>query len=140
MTKIKHTCGDSMYATCVNYDTPLPEFSEITGCADLDLTTAELYSLVGELRDQADLSEIGEKCLEYVEVSGKIFVKNALLKMEEEICLLKEEVETLKTTALCDYSIEACNFSFGDLVDGCNEQPTTLKSVIQILLNQHITP
>lgn len=141
--KIKHTCGDSVYATCVNYDTPLPEFSEITGCPDLDLTTTELYSLVGELRDQSDqsdLSELGEKCLSYTTVEGKIFVKNALLKMEEEICLLKEEVETLKTTPLCDYSIEACNFSFGDLVDGCNEQPTTLKSVIQILLNQHITP
>ena len=140
MTKIKYGCGDSMYATCINYDTPLPEFSEITECADLNETTTELYSLVGELREQSDLSELGERCLDYVEVSGKIFVKNALLKMEEEICLLKEKVLELETTALCDTSIQDCSLNFGTLTDACSNQPQTLAETLQLILDNLNTP
>lgn len=134
-SKVKHTCASKNYATCISYETPLPTFSEIGDCADLDQTTEELYNLVGE----SQLSGLGEKCLEYVEENGKIIVRNVLLKYEEEICALKEKVQELENTDICNKNITSCNFNFGTLVDICGNQPTTMGEVIQLLLNQHNT-
>lgn len=138
--KIKQTCGDSIYATCVDYDTPLPEFSEIADCADLDATTTELYSLIGELKDQSDLSELIEQCLDYVLVGGKLFVKNALLKQGEEICALKEEIEILKTTAICDKSLVGSGLDLDCLTDACSNEITTYGELFQALITKACTP
>ena len=65
-SKVKHTCtGSIQYALCTSYETELPEFSELE-CPSIEETTEELYNLVGEIKEQTDLSELGEKCLEYL--------------------------------------------------------------------------
>ena len=89
-SKVKHTCtGSIQYALCTSYETELPEFSELE-CPSIEETTEELYNLVGEIKEETDLSELGEKCLEYLlDENDKIVVKNVLLKFEEEICNLK---------------------------------------------------
>jgi len=134
--KIKYSCsGDAVFATCTSYESDLPEFSEISGCPNIEETTTELYELVGELRDQTDLSELGEKCISYTKVEGKIFVKNVLLKMEEEICTLRERADELENTDICDKDITSCNFDFGTLVDSCGEKPQTLGATIQLILD-----
>ena len=131
--KIKHTCGTKNYATCIEFETALPEFSELIDCVNLEETTEELYNLTSE----SQLSGLGESCLEYVETEeGKIIVKNVLLKFEEEICTLKERITDLETISICNQSITSCNLDFGDLVTACGDQPTTLKEVLQLLLDQ----
>lgn len=80
-SKIKHTCtGNLQYSTCVQYELELPEFSELGDCVSIEDTTNELYNLVGEIRTETDLSELGNECLDYVLEEGKIIVKNVLLK------------------------------------------------------------
>lgn len=138
--KIKHTCGDIIQATCVEYQTPLPEFSEITGCPDLDATTAELYEIAGEIKEETNLSELGEKCLTYTTVEGKVFVKNALLTLEEEICLLKEEVEALKNRQLCDIPIGECITDFSCLIGECENSINTLGDWMTAVQNKICTP
>ena len=134
---IKSTCtGSITHATCVKYETELPEFSEISGCPVIEETTEELYKFVGELKSQTDLSELGEECLTYVLDSGKIVVKNVLLKLEEEVCTLKQKVTDLQNTAICTTSIVGCNFNFGALVDSCNNPPQDLGTLIQIMINK----
>ena len=108
-SKVKHTCtGSIQYALCTSYETELPEFSELE-CPSIEETTEELYNLVGEIKEETDLSEIGEKCLEYLlDENDKIVVKNVLLKFEEEICNLKEELETVKNRQICSIPITEC--------------------------------
>jgi hypothetical protein len=137
--KIKYGC-ETAFASCVTYETPLPDFSEIVGCADLDETTTELYCLVKDIKTEIDLSELGEKCLTYTEVAGKTFVKNALLKMEEEICLLKEEVNTLKTTAIFDKPLTGSGIDLDCLPDFYIDPITTYGDLFQALIAKVCTP
>ena len=140
-SKVKHTCtGSIQYALCTSYETDLPEFSELE-CPSIEETTEELYNLVGEIKEQTDLSELGEKCLEYLlDENDKIVVKNVLLKFEEEICNLKEKVNLLETTDICNKSIVPCSLDFGDLVDTCGNQPITLAETLQLILDNLNTP
>ena len=140
-SKVKHTCtGSIQYALCTSYETELPEFSELE-CPSIEETTEELYNLVGEIKEQTDLSELGEKCLEYLlDENDKIVVKNVLLKFEEEICNLKEKVNLLETTDICNKSIVPCSLDFGDLVDTCGNQPITLAETLQLILDNLNTP
>lgn len=108
-SKVKQTCtGSVQYALCTIYETDLPEFSELE-CPSIEETTEELYNLVGEIKEETDLSELGDRCLEYVETEeGKLIVKNILLKFEEEICNLKEELVLVKNRQVCDVPITEC--------------------------------
>lgn len=136
--KTKHTCGDPNYATCVTYEKELPDFTKITdNCYTIEETTEDQYLILGDIKEEIDLSELGEQCLSYVlDENDKIVVKNVLLKYEEEICLLKQEVSDLKTTSICSTSIEPCNLDFGDLVNECGEKPKTMKETLQLILDK----
>lgn len=134
--KIKSTCGSTTYATCVQYETELPTFSAIIGCPTIEETTEELYLEVGKIKDNNDLTSLGEKCLTYVKEDGKNIVKNVLLEYETQICILKEELEDFKTKGICELSIVGCNLNLTDLVDVCGETPTTLGQLLQILINK----
>lgn len=137
---VKHTCPETGYATCIAYETILPEFSELEGCVSIEDTTTELYTLVGDIKDETDLSALGELCLSYTMVEGKLIVKNALLKFEEKICELETQIENLQNLNICNVSISECGLDFNGLVTECGETPQTLIEVLQLLLNQHITP
>ena len=135
MTKIKQTCtGNLQYSTCVLYQKELPQFSKLEDCVTLEETTEELYKVVQEIKDQDDLSELGESCLDYVQVEGKVFVKNALLKLEEEICAQKAEIANLKNRQLCDMLLGDC-VDTSNLVDTCGNPILTLGQLLQILIN-----
>ena len=140
-SKVKHTCtGSIQYALCTSYEGILPEFSELE-CPSIEETTEELYNLVGEIKEETDLSELGERCLEYLlDENDKIVVKNVLLKFVEEICNLKEKVNLLETTDICNKSIVPCSLDFGDLVDTCGNQPITLAETLQLILDNLNTP
>ncbi len=127
--KIKHTCADSNYATCISFEgTPNTE-SELAEeeCLDIEATTQDLYDQVGEIKEELDLSELGDLCLDYVETEeGKIIVKNALLKFEEEICNLKTKIESLENRQICDIPIGECLEDFGCLEAPCEGTIVTL--------------
>ena len=141
MKKIKYGC-DTSYATCIIVEsTPNPQSSLLdVECISQQDFNEDVYEQLEAIQTNSDLTELIEQCLDYVLVGGKLFVKNALLKQSEEICALKAEIETLKTTAICDLLISGCNLTLGDLADTCDNPPTTLKDLLQILINQHITP
>ena len=140
--KIKQTCGDSLFSTCVFHQSELPSFSELEPCdTTIAETTDELYSFVGEIKEETDLSELSSECLTYVTTEeGKIVVKNVLLKFEQEICELKEKINLLETTDICNKSIVHCSLDFGDLVDTCGNPPTTLSEALQLILDNLNTP
>jgi len=140
--KIKYGCGDVTMANCVSTEAvPNPQSTILeVDCPSQYEVNEDIYSQLEDIWTENDLAALGNLFLEYVEIGGKKVVKNVLLKFEEKICELQEEINTLKTTAICSTNISDCNFSYGDLVDSCGEQPQTLGALLQILINQHITP
>ena len=140
---IKYTCtGNTNYATCIEFEGEVNSNSEYTSddCLSVEETTQDQYNQLENIWDEIDLSELGEQCLDYLtNEEDKIVVKNVLLKFEEEICQLKEKINTLENTAVCDLDISQCDIEWGNLTDACGEQPQTLKEAIQLLVNQHNT-
>lgn len=139
--KIKHTCAEKNYATCVYYELEVPTFSSLVGldCITVEETTEDLYEIVGKVKSEIDLSSLGDGCLTYVQEEGKTVVKNVLLKYEEEICLLKERVAILEQEAICNKVVTEC-LDLSGLVDQCNSPINTLGELLQFLVNQTQTP
>jgi hypothetical protein len=131
--KIKHTCGDSLKAECVDYEGTTNSQSELVdeGCLSIEETTQDIYNQLEEI----DVTDIDD-CLEYTETDGKILIKDVVKKHGGEICLLKEQLETLNDAAICDTNIEACNLDFKCLVDSCGDDITTLGQLLQAMIDR----
>lgn len=139
--KIKHTCtGSRTFAVCTQYEGTVNEDSALVdeSCLSVEETTQDIYDQIGAIKNNQDLSELGEKCLTYVEdEDGKIIVKNVLLKMEDEICALKTQIETLEKRTICDLKISDCNIDLKCLEeDECNQTIVTLADWIQAVTNK----
>lgn len=134
--KIKHTCVDSMKAECVDYEGTVNSQSELIdeGCLSIEDTTQDIYNQLEEI----DVTDIDD-CLEYAETDGKILIKDVVKKHGEEICLLKEQLETLEGTAICDTVISGCGIDFSCLETQCGNEIQTLKDWIQAVTNKICT-
>ena len=127
--KVKHTCGTTNYSTCIHWEGDVNPQSEYTteDCLSLEETTQDQYNQLENIWNEIDLSELGENCLEYLlDENDKIVVKNVLLKFEEEICNLKEELELVKNRQVCDIPITECLPDLGCLALPCDTSITTL--------------
>lgn len=132
--KIEQTCGSSNFAACIEYQGTTNENSPLKEhCAlSLEETTQDIYNQLEEI----NLEELGESCLDYVETEdGKIIVKNVIIKFQEEICTLKQQLEDLQTISLCTTDITGCDFQWNGLVDSCGNSPTTLAEAIQLIID-----
>ncbi len=136
-SKIKHTCAEKNYATCIYYELEVPDFSSLVGedCITLEETTEDMYTLIGDIKSEIDLSALGQDCITHG-VNPKT-VKNVLLKYEQEICDLKDRVNTLETTAICDMNITECGLTLPD--NPCGGTFSTLGELLGYLLD-NITP
>lgn len=142
MNKKINTCGDSMHASCVNTEVTPNSQSVIVdeSCLNAEQVLQDIYTQIDDLLKNIDLSGLGEDCLEYTLVDGKLLVKNAILKIEERFCELQERIVALESRQLCDFPLSGCGLEIGDLVDSCGDQPQTLSDLLQILINNDITP
>jgi hypothetical protein len=131
--KIKHTCAEKNYATCIYYELEVPDFSSLVGedCITLEETTEDQYNLIGGIKSEIDLSALGQDCINYG-INPKT-VKSVLLKHEQEICDLKARVETLETTAICDINITECGLNLPD--NPCGGTFSTLGELLGYLLD-----
>lgn len=135
--KVENTCV-SGEAACINYEGTINTQSSLDSedCWTIEETTQDIYEQLEEI----DLSALGEECLTYVlDANSKTIVKNVLLKFEEEICILKTEINNLKNKPLNDMPL-------GDeidtlcLVDDCGEPISTWSQLIQIIITKQCTP
>ena len=136
--RISHTCGERTYLICSEYEGSVNTDSSLIeeSCLNGQEVVQDIYNQLENL----DLSALGELCLSYVQENNKNIVKNVLLKFEEKICELENRVEELETVDICNQSITSCNLDFGDLVDACGNQPTTLAETLQLILDNLNTP
>ena len=132
-SKIKHTCAEKNYATCIYYELEVPAFSSLVeqDCTTIEETTEDQYEILGDIKSEIDLSALGEACIEY-DVDPKT-VKSVLLQYEQEICDLKDRVNTLETTAICDMDITNCGLTLPD--NPCGGTFSTLGELLEYLLD-----
>ena len=122
--KISHTCGERTYLICSEYEGTVNTDSSLIeeSCLNGQEVVQDIYNQLENL----DLSALGELCLSYVQEDNKNIVKNVLLKFEEEICNLKEELETVKNRQICSIPITECLPDLGCLALPCDTSIVTL--------------
>lgn len=136
--KKKLRCGVKNYATCTYYESEIPSFSPLSTeeCITIEETTEDLYNQISDIKEQTDLSALGEQCLTYTASGDVLAVKDILLKYETEICTLKSQVQTLQTTAICDKDITQCGIDLTGVSDICDNPITTLGELLNYLVLQ----
>lgn len=141
-TKINQKCGTPTYAPCVIYEKTVPTYSLLSAesCINIEQTTEDTYKEITDLREQTELSALGSNCLTYVkDAENRVVVKNVLLKYEEEICTLKQQITNINQTSICDRDISSCIDTTG-LTDPCGDPINTFGQIIQFLTDKHKTP
>lgn len=83
--KPKNTCSKS-YATCVQYQGTIPEYSELDqeDCLDVEQVIEDIYSEITTLKEDSDLENLRDGCITYA--SGEIKVNTALENIQTFIC------------------------------------------------------
>ena len=56
--KNKHACGTMNYDTCIKVEATLPEFSLLEDCISLDEVIEEVYTFIGEIREEIDVTTV----------------------------------------------------------------------------------
>lgn len=134
--KISNTCGQRINARCVFYDGYIPDDSILfgEGCINLEETTEDLYNITDEIKSEIDLSALGSNCLTYDEETlGDIKIKEAALKFEEEICLLKTAVAALPSG---DGTIDVTTIDTSCLEDVCGTGFASPNDLIQAIIQK----
>lgn len=92
--KVSMTCGKgNQYAICISYEDTLPDFSTLA-CPNLQETTTELYTLVGDLKDAIDMSDIESDCITY---PAEATLLDVLQAMQNKICSQNELITTMQS-------------------------------------------
>ena len=133
--KIKHTCGDSLKAECVDYEGNVNSQSELLNdsCLSVEDTTQDIYNQLEEI----DVSDINNECLEYDEnEKGKIEIKTVVKKHGDEICSIKETIDTIKSEAFLDLNIANSGLNFLCLETECETSIQTVRDWIQAVTNR----
>ena len=135
--KIKHTCAEKNYATCIYYELEVPTFSSLVGedCITLEETTEDQYNILADILSDIDMSALGENCIDYPPSRQGLIIKNVILQLEQEICDLKDRVETLETTAICDINITNCGIDLSGINNNCSSPVTTLGELLAYLVD-----
>lgn len=120
-------------ATCVRYNTELPEWSVIESCSNIEETTKELYDEVTVLREPLTMS--CDKIDYNRELDGRVKMPNAIKGIEESLCsLLSQKEETIVN--IFNLDITQIGLDFKCLQTPCGDEITTLKDLLQSLINK----
>lgn len=135
--KVKNTCGERLFATCVYYEQMVPAISELAqeDCYTVEEIIADIYGILE--KQEVDLTALGQACITYPLTDGEIKLADAILKLEEEICTLKQNIATRESYNICEMPLADCNLDLGTLVDQCANPITTLGQLLQVLVDQH---
>lgn len=136
--KLSNTCTDTVFSTCVDYEGSLGENSNITSdCVNIENVAEDLYQITDNIIDGIDVSELGG-CIAYSQEPTSI--KEVLKKYEDEICALKQQVETLQTDFICNALLTNCNLNLSNLQPStdtpCTNPLITLKDVLQAIIDK----
>lgn len=138
MNKKKNTCGNRVPASCVFYDLNVPEYSKLDKeeCLVIEETTEDLYNLVTWIKESIDLKNFEKDCLEVDDVEDtynkdkrRFLIKDVIIELKNKMCELEGR--------LSDDSDDTLELDFKCLVGPCGDPITSLKDLLQVLINKH---
>lgn len=141
-------CGDKIgaclkktNARCVTYEGKHSECSELDCCdrPSVHDTLEDMSDQFSAICSAIDTAGLGDLCLEYdgTGEEGEVLVKDVLLKLEQTVCDLKENIqEEGECNPIFNQDITCAGLDLSCLVDECGEQPSTFKEVLQIMINE----
>lgn len=133
---ITSSCGKREYAECVFYERVLPEWSDLEAdsCVTTADTTEELYDEVSDIREQLDVSNLGN-CFEYDKDSfGETGQREVNKTFESKICDILERLDLSD-----NMGVGFCPaLDYGDLInpDDCLGKPETWCEFAQFVLDK----
>lgn len=137
--KVSRTCGKKVNAKCVDYEGDLHENTnlEVCDCHNLEDVIEDINTGLNTIFDAIDLSGLGDDCLTYELEDGKILVRNALKKFEEEICKLKAATAIdADCNPIYTEDISCLGLNMDCLSDPCDNPITNLGDLLQAMITQ----
>lgn len=132
--KYSDTCGQSIFATCVNVEQTFPSISSLNSetCTDLDSVIEDLYSIVSE--SYVDMSLYDKGCLDFSPTADEnITPVQVLNKLTTTLCSLQTTVNSIDT-------VDIANLDYTCLgpVDPCGEpiSVTNLEDLLQLMIDK----
>lgn len=92
--KNKHACGTINYDTCIKVEATLPEFSLLEDCISLDEVIEEVYTFIGEIKEEIDVTEVTSCETLPVEKTVKTLIQFLL----DRDCAQQELIDTMQAT------------------------------------------
>tara|TARA_R110000772_G_scaffold119924_1_gene226087 strand:+ start:1235 stop:1705 length:471 start_codon:yes stop_codon:yes gene_type:complete len=139
--KISRTCGKKINAKCVDYEGSLHDNTTLAtcDCHSVEDVIEDMNLALNEINTSIDLTILGDDCITYDEVDGKIQVKEALKKLEECICELKAKVDDVDAEdcpAIFSADISCLGLNFECLETACETPIQNLGELLQALITQ----
>lgn len=123
---------------CTFYGGYIPDDSPLkdSDCVSIEETTEDTYKSIDNIKEDINLSSLGQDCLSYNEVeAGKPTVLEVSKVFEEEICKLKD-FNSKQVESICELPIEDCGLDLRTLVDSCNTVPETFSDILQVFIDE----
>ena len=91
--KIKHKCGKEVFAVCTKYQGTVSENSELfeEECLDVQEVIEDLYTMIDDIKEEIDMSELDNECLTIAENSK---VKDVIQLLITTICQQQEQIQS----------------------------------------------
>lgn len=125
-------------ATCTFYGGYISQDSELinSDCVTIEETTEDIYKTIDSIKEDSDLSSLGQDCFSYNEADpGKPTILEVSKVFESEICKLKD-FNSKQVESICELPIEDCGLDLRTLVDSCNTIPETFSDILQVLIDE----
>jgi len=135
---INNTCGEAHYAACTHYEGALPAFTTLASaeCYTVEEILADIYSIETIVNDEIDLSELLTNGIVYTLVDSKIITRNALKKHAELLIAMQAVLNGIADGTNDMFNITGWGLDFECIADICDNPPTHLKDLIQLMITQ----
>lgn len=137
--KPKHTCGDrSSNARCVFYDLNIPPFSKLSDseCVTVEETTSDLYNLVSWLRESINIENLDIRDLDLQSVLDSYEPTKQRYLVKDVLEGIISQVDDIKKLAESNDTNSGLELDFKCLVSSCGAPITSLKDLLQALIDE----
>lgn len=137
--KPKHTCGDrSSNARCVFYDLNIPPFSKLSDseCVTVEETTSDLYNLVSWLRESINIENLDIRDLDLQSVLDSYEPTKQRYLVKDVLEGIISQVDDIKKLAESNDTNSGLELDFKCLVSSCGTPITSLKDLLQALIDE----
>lgn len=88
--KIKLSCPPNLYANCVHSEITIPTFSTLTTqCQSVDEILADTYTLIGNIKDDINVSALINGCITFTTPKT---ASSVISQLYTKICTLEDTV------------------------------------------------